>query len=155
MHCSSKRTNPLVVCGIHTLVSGRVLEIKGANPLDEGLHTSLLEDSHEGGLESLAGIRRHLGNGGLVRGTLLDIAASNLFELEISGNIGGDEDVGQLSRGHEELGNEVDVPVVESAVVLPRLLAGLEVAILFEELNLPRKRSELAVQGGAQRKQTS
>ena len=62
------------------------------------------------------------------------IAARNLLELEVSGDVGGDEDVGQLARGHEELGDEVDVPVVETAIFLPRLLALVEVAILLEEL---------------------
>ena len=62
------------------------------------------------------------------------IAARNLLELEVSGDVGGDEDVGQLARGHEELGDEVDVPVVETAIFLPRLLALVVVAVFLEEL---------------------
>lgn len=119
---------------IRTLVSSWVLEIEGANPLNEGLHASLLKDAHERGLESFASIRGYLGNSGFVGSTLLNVAAGDLLELEISGNISGDENVGQLSRGHEELGNKVNVPVVESAVFRPRLLASLKVSILLEEL---------------------
>lgn len=117
-----------------TLVGGRVVEVKGANPFDEGLHASLLKDAHKRRLESLAGIRRNFCNGGLGRGALLDVAAGYLLEFEISGNVGGDENVGQLSGGHEELGHQINVPVIESAVVLPWLLASLEVSILFEQL---------------------
>lgn len=112
----------------------RVLGVEGANPFDEGLHAALLEEAHQGRLESLAGVRGHLGDGGLGGGTLLDVAASDLLELEVSGDIGGDEDVGQLARRHEELGDEVDVPVVGTAVLLPWLLALGVVAVLLEEL---------------------
>ena len=121
-----------------TLVRGRVFAVEGANPLDKRLHTAFLEDTHKRRLESLTGIRRHLGNGGLGPGALLDVAAGDLLELKVSGNVGGDEDVGELARGHEELGDEVDVPFVKPAVRLPRLLAFAVVSILFEELFSPR-----------------
>lgn len=120
--------------GKQTLVCGGIVDVEGANPLYEGLHASLLEDAHKRGLESLASIGRDLGNGGLGASALLDVAAGDLLELEVSGDVGGDEDVGQLARGHEELGNEVDVPVVEAAILLPGLLALGVVAMLLEEL---------------------
>jgi hypothetical protein len=63
---------------------------------------------------------------------LLDVGASNLLELEVPGDVGGDEDVGQFARGHEELGDEVNVPVVDSAVLLPWLLAVVLVVFLEE-----------------------
>jgi len=112
----------------------RILWVKGANPLNEGLHATLLEYAHEGGLQSLAGIGWDLGDGGLGAGALLDVAASDLLELEVAGDVGGDEDVGQLARGHEELGNEVNVPVVGTAVSLPWLLSLVVVAVLLEQL---------------------
>ena len=131
-----------------TLVSGGVFGVKGSNPLDEGLHATLLEDAHQRGLESLAGIRWDLGDGGLGSGSLLDVAASNLLEFEVSGHIGGNEDVGELARGHEELGDEIDVPVVDTAVLLPRLFASLVVAILLEELCIGEgHRSDLHIAG--------
>ena len=128
----------------HTLVRRGILGVEGSNPLDEGLHPALLEDAHEGRLESLASIRGDLSNGSLGARALLNVAAGDLLELEVTGDIGGDEDIGQLARGHEELGNEVDVPVVDSAVLLPGLLASLVVAILLEELYVEKgNRSDL------------
>ena len=111
-----------------------VVHIEGADPLDEALHAALLKDAHERGAQSLSGIGRDLGDGGLGALALLDEAAGDLPELEVAGDVGGDEDVGQLAGGHEELGDQVDVPVVGTAVLLPRLFAGVEVAILLEEL---------------------
>lgn len=117
-----------------TFVSGRVLEVECADPFDERLHASLLKDAHERRLESFTCIRGDLGNSSLVASSLLDVTSSNLLELEVSGNIGGNEDVGQLARRHEELGDKINIPVVEAAIVLPRLLALLEVSVLLEQL---------------------
>jgi hypothetical protein len=128
------RTSRLARSGGRTLVGGGVLGVEGANPLDEALHAALLEDAHQGGAESLSGVRGDLGDGGLGALALLDIAASDLLELEVSCDIGGDENVGELARGHEELGDEVDAPVIEAAVFRPWLLALLVVAVLLEQL---------------------
>lgn len=125
----------------------RVLQFERANPLNETLHSALLEDAHQGRAQSLSGIRGNLGNGCLGTRTLLDEAAGNLLELEVSGDIGGDEDVGELARGHEKLGYEIDVPVVESAILLPWLLALLVVAVFLEELDV----SELEPSSSAER----
>jgi hypothetical protein len=57
-----------------------------------------------------------------------------LLELKVSCNIGRDENVGQLAGGHKELGDEIDVPVVEAAILLPGLLTLTEVSVLLEEL---------------------
>lgn len=119
---------------ILTLVCSSVLDVECANPFDEALHPALLEHAHEGRLQGLCGIRGDLGDGGLGAGTLLHEAACDLLELEVSGDIGGDEDVGQLARGHEELGDQVDVPVVGAAVFLPWLVARAVVSVLLEEL---------------------
>lgn len=117
-----------------TLVCRSIVNVEGANPLDEALHAALLEDAHQGGLEGLASIRGDLGDSGLGAGTLLHKAPCDLLELEVSGDIGGDEDVGQLAGGHEELGDQVDVPVVRATVFLPWLVALAVVAVLLEEL---------------------
>lgn len=79
-------------------MSSRVLGVESSNPLDEGLHPALLENAHERRLESLASIRWNLGNSGLGTRALLDVAASHLLELEVSSDIGGNENVGQLAR---------------------------------------------------------
>jgi hypothetical protein len=65
----------------------------------------------------------------------LDEAACDLSELEVSCDVGGDENVGQLAVGHQKLGNQVDVPVIDTAVLLPWLFALLVVAVLLEQLN--------------------
>lgn len=117
-----------------TLVGGGVLLLVGTNPLEEATRTPLLEETHQRRAQSLASVRGDLGNGGLGALALLDEAASNLLELEVSGNIGRDEDVGELAVRHEQLGHKVDVPVVDAAVLLPRLLALGVVAVLLEHL---------------------
>jgi hypothetical protein len=117
-----------------TLVCRRVLGVERAHPLDEALHAALLKEAHQGRLEGLAGVRGHLGDGGFGGAALLDVAAGDLLELEVAGDVGRDEDVGQLARRHEELGHQVDVPVVEAAVLGPGLGALGVVAIALEEL---------------------
>lgn len=115
-------------------MSFRVVYIEGAYPLDEALHASFLEDAHEWGAESLGSIGGNLGNGGLGTLALLDEAAGDLPEFQVAGDVGRDQDVGQLAGGHEELGDQVDVPVVGTAVLLPGLFTGVEVAIFLEQL---------------------
>ena len=117
-----------------TLVSRRVLDIKRPDPLNEALHSALLEDSHQGRPQRLAGIRGHLGDCGLATCTLLDEAAGHLLKLQIASDIGRDKNVGELARRHEELGHEVNVPVVQAAVLLPWLGALGIVAVLLEQL---------------------
>ena len=116
-------------------MSFRVVYIEGAYPLDEALHASFLEDAHEWGAESLSSIGGNLGNGGLGTLALLDEAAGDLPEFQVAGDVGRDQDVGQLAGRHEELGNQVDVPIVGTTVLLPGLLALLEVSIFLEQLH--------------------
>lgn len=115
-------------------MGSRVLLLELSNPLEELLGSSLLEQTHQRGPQSLTGVRGHLGHGRLGSLALLDIAAGDLLELQVSRNISGDQDVGQLSVCHQQLGDQVDVPVVDPPILLPRLLAGAEVAVLLEQL---------------------
>lgn len=62
------------------------------------------------------------------------IASCHLSEFKVSGNVGRDEDIGQLSTGHKELGYEVDVPVVDTAILLPWFLPFVIVSVFLEEL---------------------
>ena len=132
---------------ILTLVGRRVLDIKCPDPLDETLHAALLKDAHQGRPQGLAGVGRDLGDGGLGARSLLDEATSDLLELEIAGDISRNEDVGKLARRHEELGHQVDVPVVQATVILPWLGVLGIVAILLEELRM-RKVGMLATDQG-------
>jgi hypothetical protein len=119
-------------------VCGRVILLVCADELQELLCSSLLEQTHQRTAESLRGIRGDLCDVGLVAGASLDVTASNLLEFEVSGDIGRDENVGEFSVGHEEFGNEIDVPVVGAAVLLP-WLAAVVVAVLLEELRRMNK----------------
>jgi len=121
-------------------VGSRVLLLECANELQELLCSSLFEQTHQGTAEGLRGIRRNLCDVGLVSGAGLDVTASDLLKFEVSGDIGRDENVGEFSVGHEEFGNEVDVPVVGAAVLLP-WLAAVVVAVLLEELRTENKSS--------------
>lgn len=57
-----------------------------------------------------------------------------MLELEISRDVGGDENVGEFAVCHQQLGHQVDVPIVDTAVLLPWFCACGEVAILLEEV---------------------
>ena len=128
-----------------TCMGGRVIFLEITNPLQELLSPPLLEHPHQRRAQGLVGIRGDLGHGSLGTLALLDIAASNLFELEVSCDIRGDQDIRQFAVGHQQLWNQVDVPVVNPAVFLPGLLSGADVAILLEQLqetNTKRKQRE-------------
>jgi len=84
----------------HTIVSGRIFLLELANPLKELLGSALLKETHERRAQSLTGIGGHLGHGRLGTLALLNIAAGDLLELEVSGDIGGNQNVGQLAVGH-------------------------------------------------------
>lgn len=115
-------------------MSSRIALAESANPLNEGLHPSLLEYTHQGRSQSFTSIRGDLRNGGFGTSTLLHIASCHLSELKVSCDIGGHEDVCQFSARHEELRNEVDVPVVDPSILLPWLLPFVIVSVLLEEL---------------------
>jgi hypothetical protein len=72
----------------------------------------------------------------------LYITSCHLPELQISCNIGGNENVRQFARGHQELGHKVDIPVVHAAVLLPWFLTLVIVAVLLEELREVKKKSQ-------------
>lgn len=75
---------------------------------------------------------------------MLHIATGDLLEINIFGDIRRYENVGQLPIRHEKFWNQVDVPVIESSVLLPRLLTRFYVAILPEELLIVSDRLTVA-----------
>lgn len=115
-------------------MSSRVILLEFTNPFQELLRSPLLKHSHQRRAQGLVCIRGDLGHVSLAALALLDVAASNLLELKISCNIGGNQDIRQLAVGHQQLGDQVDVPVVDPAILLPGLLAGVDVAVLLEQL---------------------
>ena len=112
----------------------RIILLESSNPLEELLRPAFLKQTHQRRPKRLARVGRYLRHRGFRPVSLLDVAACHLLELQISGDVGGHEDVGELAVGHEEFRHEVDVPIVGSTVLLPWLRPFLIVAVLFEEL---------------------
>lgn len=92
-----------------TLVCGRVFILPALQELKELLRPAFLEQAHQRALHGL-----HLGTRDL-RDLAIAIheATGDLFELEVASNIGVDENLGELPRCDNELGNKIDgvVPV--------------------------------------------
>jgi hypothetical protein len=108
-----------------TLVSGRVIILPALEELEELLCTSLLEEAHERTLDGL-----HLSTGNLWDlAVTVDEAARNLLEFEVAGDLSVDEDLCELSRGDDELGDEINGIVTVSAKFLRRGLIRAELAI--------------------------
>lgn len=108
--------------------------VKVTNPLHELLGSSLLEQTHQWRREGFGGSGGDFGDGGPGALTLLHVTACYLSELQVSCDVGGNEDIGEFTVGHEELGYEIDVPIVQATIFLPWFFAFLVVAISFEEL---------------------
>lgn len=66
--------------------------------------------------------------------SLLDVVTRDLLEFEVSGHIGGDENVCQVPIRHQELRDQVDIPVVRPPIFLPGLFSFTNIAIFSEQL---------------------
>ena len=92
----------------------------------------LLEEAHEWGLESLHLIGWHLVDDVLGRAeqtTLLclhHVGGINTLPLEVAGDLGVEEHLDELTVGHNELGDQVHIPVSVVAVLLGWLSAWSE-----------------------------
>lgn len=115
-----------------TQVSTGIILLELANPLQKLLCASLLKETHERGTESFTSVRRDLGNGGFGALSLLYVTSSNLSKLKVSCDVGGNQNVCQFTVGHEQLGDQVHVPVVHAAIFLPWLLAVANVSVCFK-----------------------
>ena len=103
----------------------RVIVLPVLQKLEKVLCAALLEEAHERALDGL-----HLGAGDL--GDLaiaVDEAAGDLLELEVAGDVGVDEDAGELARRDDELGNEIDGIVTVTSQLLRDGLIGPELAV--------------------------
>jgi hypothetical protein len=115
-------------------VAGRIGLLESPHPLDKGLHSPLLKDTHQRRSESLPRIGWHLSNRGFWPISLLNIAARNLLELEVSCYVCRNQDIRQFTARHEEFWHEINVPVIHSSILLPWFFAFVVVAIFLEEL---------------------
>lgn len=112
---------------IHATVSGGIVGPVVLDVLEELLGSALLKETHQGTTDSL-----HLGGGDLGDDTIaVDVRAGDLLELEVAGNVGVGQDLDELSVGHHELGDQVNVVV---AVLAEGGGRSLTIAELFEEL---------------------
>lgn len=75
-----------VCCGI--------FGVEGFNLFDEGFYFVFFEDVYEGRFESFVSIRGNFSNGSFGVRVLLNVVVGDLFEFEVMGDIGGDEDIG-------------------------------------------------------------
>ncbi len=106
-------------------MSSRVFVLPALKELEELLRPSLLKEAHERALQCLY----------LVTGDLRDLAitvdeaTSNLLKLEVTRDVGVDEDLGKLSRSDDKLGNEVNGVVSVTSKLRRRALVWPELAI--------------------------
>ena len=108
-----------------TLVGSGVLVLPVLEELKELLRPPLLKQAHERALESLHLIAGDLGDLAIA----VDEAARDLLELEIASDVGVNEDLGQLSSGDDEFGNEVDCVVSVTPQLSRRALVWPELAV--------------------------
>lgn len=96
---------------IDAAVGGGVLLLVVLDELKELLGTALLKETHKGGADSLHLAGRDLGDLSIA----VDEGAGDLLELQVAGDVGVDQDLDELSIGHHELGDQVDVVVTVAA----------------------------------------
>ena len=87
--------------GIRTLVSGRILILPALEELEELLRPPLLKETHKRALDRLHLRRGDLGDLAIA----IHEAAGDLLKFEIAGDVGVHQDLGQLARRDDELGN--------------------------------------------------
>ena len=122
--CSIALTN-LYRLGGRTLVGSRVLILPALKELEELLRPPLLKQTHEGTLHRLHLRARNFGDLAIT----IHETARDLLELEVASDIGVDENARELSRGDDELGNEIDSVVAVATEILGHSLVGPELAV--------------------------
>lgn len=96
---------------IDALVGGGVLLLVVLDELEELLGATLLKETHEGGADSLHLAGRDLGD----LSVAVDVGTGDLLELQVASDVGVDQDLDELTVGHHELGDQVDVVVTVAA----------------------------------------
>lgn len=102
-----------------------ILILPPLQKLKELLCPSLLKETHERTLDSFHLSARDLGD----LTVPINKASSDLLELEVSGDIGVDEDLGQLSRCNNELWNQINCVVAVPAKLSGRALVWPKLAV--------------------------
>lgn len=90
---------------------GGVVLLPVLNVEEEVAGAALLKETHKRRADSLRLVGRHLGD----LAVAVNKRAGNLLELEVASDIGVDENLGELARRQDELGDEVDGVVAVTA----------------------------------------
>ncbi len=114
-----------MIGGNITLVSSRIFVLPALEKLEELLRPPLFEETHKRAFDRLHLRTGHLGDPAIA----VNEAACDLLELEVAGDVGVDEDAGELSRRDDKLGDEIDGVVAVAAEVLRDGLIGSELAV--------------------------
>jgi hypothetical protein len=92
-------------------VGSRIVVLPPLQKLEEFLGAPLLEKAHERALDGF-----HLRAGDLGDPAIaINEGTGDLLEFEVSGDVGVDEDLGELARSNDELGDEIDGVVAVAA----------------------------------------
>jgi hypothetical protein len=107
------------------LVRGWVIIFPALEKLKELLRASLLEHAHERTLDGFYFRAWYFGN----LAVAVHVATSDLLELEVLGDIGVYEDLGQFTRSNDKFGYKIDGIVAIPTQLSRWLLVGTEVAV--------------------------
>ena len=94
---------------------GGILIFPSLKELEELLRAPLLKETHEGAADGLHLVTGDLGD----LAVAVDIAASDLLELKVTSDVGMNQDLRELPRRNDELGDKVN-----SVVAVPSEFSG-------------------------------
>lgn len=110
---------------MHTLMGMRVLVFPALQELEELLGSPLLEETHERAANGLHLIAGDFGDPAIA----VHVAAGNLLELQVANDVRVHEDLSELARRDDELGNQVHGVVSVATQLCGRALIWLELAV--------------------------
>ena len=106
----------------------RIIISPSLKEFKEFLRSSFLKKAHQGTFYSLHLSARNFGDLAFA----INKTTCNLLKFEIAGDFGVHENLCELARGNDELGNEVDVVVTVASKLSRRLLTCTELAIKLQ-----------------------
>lgn len=103
-----------------------VVHVDTGNKFVELSDTALFEQAHQAGTNGLLLVGRDLDDGHLLRAEeatlsmLHDVGSVDAFPFEVLGDLGVQKHLNELAVSHDELGDEIDIPVSVVAVLRSR-----------------------------------
>mmetsp|Transcript_34658 Transcript_34658/g.59726 ORF Transcript_34658/g.59726 Transcript_34658/m.59726 type:complete len:207 (+) Transcript_34658:1464-2084(+) len=126
-----------LVEGLALVVSRRLGLVVVGQEDQEVTELALLEETHQTGVQSLRGGSRNL----LDLAILEHITSINGLELQVTGHLRVKKNLRQLAAGHDELGDQVDIPISGVAQVG----SGSVGSELLEQVQQTQRRSISAI----------